>query len=206
MTTKLRPMETPLSRIAANMSRRARKLLQPAMLAAVVTAVCYVPDSEASPKWDDGWGGAQCAALETLSRRQLFTLADAYRAGRQYGYGLSLAAIAWQESLAGEIKINYADPSFGIFHANIKTVASREGVTNGFVKNKLAQRLIDDPAYAVKHAVAELDYWHSQYGDNWMRIWASYNGGWNWDSRQAQNYAESIRRKVKTLNTCAFAA
>lgn len=204
MTTTLRPMDTPLTRFTRRLKRRARRLAQPVAVVAVAAAICYVPDSEASG-WDGGWGGPNCSDLSAMSPEQLFTLAHAYRAGAEHGYGLSLAAIAWQESLAGEIRINYSDPSFGVFHAHLTTVARREGVSNGFVKNQLAQRLVDDMDYAAEHAVAELSYWQSQYGEDWMRIWASYNGGWNWQSTAAQNYAESIRNKVRILRSCMFA-
>ncbi|MDK1290160.1 hypothetical protein [Pseudoalteromonas umbrosa] len=143
----------------------------------------------------------RCDELHQLDASQLHTLLNAFHLGLDHGYGYSLAAIAWKESLAGKVKVNYSDPSFGVFHAHLTYAARREGVTSNFNKNILAQRLMDDIQFAASHAIMELDYWKSVHGDNnWRKIWASYNAGHNWEA--VPHYAADIAYKIRVLQTC----
>lgn len=155
-------------------------------------AVGIAPDADASV----------CKDVRRLDSDQIITLVKAYQAGAGEGLGLTLAAVAWQESLAGKVKVNFADPSYGVFHANLNTAASREGVTGNYRKNLLAQRLLDDFDFAAEHALKELRYWKDRHAGDWRLIWASYNGGNSWDSPRAKNYADRIRDKITQIRKC----
>lgn len=141
-----------------------------------------------------------CKSVMDLSETQRETLVQAYEYGEPYGYGYSLAAIAWKESMAGVYKINYSDPSFGVFHNLLTTVARREGVTSGFVKNQLAQRLVDDFEYSASHAIAELNTWRRYHKGDIYLTWASYNAGTYY--KAGIGYADNIKSKVQTLQRC----
>lgn len=146
----------------------------------------------------------ECLVVQKLSDSQVGVIVKAYHLGEPDGYGYTLAAIAWQESLAGVVKVNAFDPSFGIFHINLTTASKREGITSNFSKNMLAQRLIDDDSYNAYHAMQELDFWKAQHKGNWRKMWASYNGGWNW--KKAGSYAEAIATKIKIIRKCLIVA
>ena len=142
-----------------------------------------------------------CKEVRDLDSEQLQTLLDSFKLGIDQGYGYSLAAIAWKESLAGKVKVNYADPSFGVFHVNVTYAARRDNVTSGFRKNILAQRLMDDMPFAARHAMQVLDDGKRSVGTGkWRDIWAYYNGGSNWKS--VPHYAADIARRIRVLQQC----
>jgi len=184
-----------VSLLLGHAATRLRQMLPSATLIITMLLLGFVPDSDAAEP-------DHCAVFRDLSDDQITTLVHSYWAGKPEGFGLTLAAIAWRESMAGEVLINHADPSFGPFHANIRSASVRAKAETTFRQNLVAQRLIDDFDYAAWHALEELKYWQSQYGEDWQKIWASYNGGWNYRSPDAQDYAKDIRYKVVQLRTC----
>lgn len=143
---------------------------------------------------------AQCTAFDSSQRE---VLQRAYDYGVKYDMGWSLAAIAWKESSAGKNKANWNDPSVGVFHNLLKSVAKREGVYGNDEKEViLIVRLMHEFDFSAKHAVLELKYWKKQYGDDWRKIWASYNAGWNWFN--GIEYSDNIAQKISylRLNKC----
>ncbi len=143
--------------------------------------------------------------LEDLSLNQQQTLIWAYKLGKQFGYEYSLSAIAWKESLAGKVDINLFDKPYGscgIFHNNLKTVvnfmrANHEVfIINRFNLNKLCAELQHDPEYSMIEAVRVLRDAQRKYKNNWMKIWAHYNGGW---AHPNKKYAKDIYYRIKAL-------
>jgi len=125
--------------------------------------------------------------LEDLSLDQQETIIWAYKTGKLYGYGYTLAAIAWKESLGGLVKINLFDKPYGscgIFHNNLKTVIDfmkrehKTFIVNKFNLNKLCTELQDRPEYSLIEAIKVLADAKRRYKNNWIKIWAHYNGGY----------------------------
>ena len=141
-----------------------------------------------------------------ISEDQINTMQSALVAGTPHDYGWTLAAMSWRESSAGVKPLNWADPSFGPFHNNIRTVAKRYNAKNQLEEFELASRLMYDFDFAVEAAVAELDYWKKIHKGNWRKMWASYNRGWNWQSTSGQEYQADIAKKINYLkvNGCLF--
>lgn len=54
-----------------------------------------------------------------FSPKQKAVLLKAYEYGAPHDLGYTLAAIAWKESCAGEYRMNFQDPSAGIYHAHL---------------------------------------------------------------------------------------
>ncbi|MCP4528470.1 MAG: hypothetical protein GY833_21510 [Aestuariibacter sp.] len=142
-----------------------------------------------------------CKEVHQLDSGQIHTLLDSFHLGLDRGYGYSLAAIAWKESLAGKVNVNYTDPSYGVFHVNLTYAARRDNVISGFKKNMLAQRLMDDMPFAARHAMQVLDDGKRIVGTGkWRDIWAYYNGGQNWES--VPHYSADIARRIGILQKC----
>jgi hypothetical protein len=177
----------------STLQRLRKKFAVPLSLVASILLLVSV-DSEAN--------ASECKLVHSLSDKQLGILVKSYHAGVDDGFGYSLAAIAWKESLAGVIKINAFDPSFGIYHISLTTAASREGVSGNFRKNMLAQRLIDDDDYAAYHAIQELKGWSVRHNGDWRLMWASYNGGNSWHKAKPQAYAKEIAERVRMIQKC----
>lgn len=143
---------------------------------------------------------AQCTAFD-FNQRQV--LQKAYDYGVEHDMGWSLAAIAWKESSAGRHMANWNDPSVGVFHNLLKSVAKREGVHGDTeAEMRILVRLMYEFEFSAKHAVLELKFWQKQYGKDWRKVWASYNAGWNWFN--GVKYSDSIAQKIGylRLNNC----
>jgi len=136
-----------------------------------------------------------------MTNEQKMVLKRAFESGKEYDLGYTLAAIAWVESQAGLYQINLQDPSAGIFHNNIISVLGRhkEWENTPFRRNMIAQRLIDDYDFAISETLSELEFWRLKHGNDWRKVWSSYNGGYSWGCKQAVQYAEKVGRRIKVL-------
>ncbi len=148
----------------------------------------------------------KCVGIEEFSDTQKEIIAYAYNYGQKYNFGSTLAAIAWHESCAGEYRINFADPSAGIYHALIPGVIKRYRMLNdtGFNRNIIGTQLIKDDEFASKVAIDELLYWNKTRDGNWKDIIKSYNKGFSWEKNEkmnelAENYYKSIKAKKDIL-------
>ena len=126
-----------------------------------------------------------CVPLEKFNDTQKEVLLRSYLAGYQFGFGYTLAAIAWKESCAGEYKMNFQDPSAGIFHAYIPGVIKRypKLKQNGFTQNMVGAMLVEDDKFAAQIAISE--------GYSWQKNLQS--------NIQAEKYYADIAKKVKQL-------
>lgn len=138
---------------------------------------------------------------------QLHTLQRAFDAGQERDWGWSLAAISWRESSAGLELVRFEPPfkaenaSYGPFHVYLKTAMSREGCVDYACAADITQDLITDFQYSADHAMAELDYWMSVHGRDYLKIWKGYNDGFQ-NTQKGADYAEEIRGKIRYLKEC----
>lgn len=148
----------------------------------------------------------QCPALKArgFSNYQVAVTYNAFQEGLKKDMAYSLAAIAWSESSSGLFLRNPSDPSAGVFHVTIDNALSYikwEDTPEN--RQKVEQLLIEDFTLAAEFAMINLQFWKSQYGENWKLIWRRYNGGYT-DSEASIKYAESIARKVRVISTCGW--
>ena len=148
----------------------------------------------------------KCGSIYKFSEDQKEIIAYAYNYGKRYGLGYTLAAIAWHESCAGEYRMNFADPSAGLYHALIPGVLRRYKMLkdNGFNRNVIGEMLIRDDEFASKVAIDELLYWDKVRDGNWKDMIKSYNKGFSWEKSEranefAENYYQNIRQKREIL-------
>ena len=144
--------------------------------------------------------------FRTLTLEQQEVARTAYKLGESFNYGYTLVAIAWKESQFGIYMINLQDPSAGVFHNNINTVMKRhkeDYLDTSFQRNLIAQMLIDNIFFAAAEALSELEYWEELHKDMlnietraYLKIWASYNGGYSYNNDRPKAYAQSIRKRI----------
>ncbi|MGL2854941.1 hypothetical protein ACQKAD_01880, partial [Helicobacter pylori] len=102
-------------------------------------------------------------------------------------------------------KINFSDPSAGIYHAYIPSVLKSYGHNNSpFLRNVMGELLIKDDAFASEVALKELLYWKTRYHDNLKDMIKSYNKGSRWEKNEkanadAEKYYEEIQDKIRRL-------
>lgn len=144
-----------------------------------------------------------CEKVESkFNESQKRILSHAYAYGKPYDVGYSLAAIAWEESSAGEVLLNPKDPSAGIYQNHVVYALKREGIKNNYAnRSDMLLQLATNELKSTAHGISELVHWVGRR-DSWKEVWASYNGGVNYKGKQARDYAEKVYSKLKTLKRC----
>ncbi len=146
-----------------------------------------------------------CDNLKDFNAKQKEVLKAAYQFGSKENLGYEMASIAWKESCAGVYKINFSDPSAGIYHAYIPSVLKSYGHNNSpFLRNVMGELLIKDDAFASEVALKELLYWKTRYHDNLKDMIKSYNKGSRWErseksNAEAEKYYEEIQDRIRRL-------
>ncbi len=146
-----------------------------------------------------------CDNLKDFNAKQKEVLKAAYQFGSKENLGYEMAGIAWKESCAGTYKINFSDPSAGIYHAYIPSVLKSYGHNNSpFLRNVMGESLIKDDAFASEVALKELLYWKTRYHDNLKDMIKSYNKGSRWEKNEkanadAEKYYEEIQDRIRRL-------
>ncbi len=146
-----------------------------------------------------------CDNIKDFNAKQKEVLKAAYQFGSKENLGYEMAGIAWKESCAGTYKINFSDPSAGIYHAYIPSVLKSYGHNNSpFLRNVMGELLIKDDAFASEVALKELMYWKTRYHDNLKDMIKSYNKGSRWEKNEksnadAEKYYEEIQDRIRRL-------
>ncbi|WRA87507.1 hypothetical protein E5L39_04900 [Helicobacter pylori] len=146
-----------------------------------------------------------CDNLKDFNAKQKEVLKAAYQFGSKENLGYEMAGIAWKESCAGVYKINFSDPSAGVYHSYIPSVLKSYGHNNSpFLRNVMGELLIKDDAFASQVALKELLYWKTRYHDNLKNMIKSYNKGSRWEKNEksnaeAEKYYEEIQDRIRRL-------
>ncbi|GAA8457145.1 hypothetical protein HpNP70_09790 [Helicobacter pylori] len=146
-----------------------------------------------------------CDNLRDFNAKQKEVLKFAYQFGSKENLGYEMAGIAWKESCAGVYKINFSDPSAGVYHSYIPSVLKSYGHNDSpFLRNVMGELLIKDDAFASEVALKELLYWKTRYHDNLKDMIKSYNKGSRWEKNEksnadAEKYYEEIQDKIRRL-------
>ncbi|GHP77095.1 hypothetical protein VN0240_08450 [Helicobacter pylori] len=146
-----------------------------------------------------------CDNIKDFNAKQKEVLKAAYQFGSKENLGYEMAGIAWKESCAGVYKINFSDPSVGVYHSYIPSVLKSYGHNNSpFLRNVMGELLIKDDAFASEVALKELLYWKTRYHDNLKDMIKSYNKGSRWErseksNAEAEKYYEEIQDRIRRL-------
>lgn len=144
--------------------------------------------------------------LDRLTDEQKKVLLDSYTYGSEHDLGLTLAAIAWQESNFGMYMTNLSDGkhgSYGPFHILLDYAMVRHDARSKWEQSRLAERLLFDFDFSASEALNQIQYWQNRFKDNTNSLaWAiaAYNaGGSSLNSKKGQNYRSDIKLKIQAL-------
>lgn len=146
-----------------------------------------------------------CDSIKDFNAKQKEVLKFAYQFGSKENLGYEMAGIAWKESCAGVYKINFSDPSAGVYHSYIPSVLKSYGHNDSpFLRNVMGELLIKNDAFASEVALKELLYWKTRYHDNLKDMIKSYNKGTRWEKNEksnadAEKYYEDIQDRIRRL-------
>ncbi|GAA8767266.1 hypothetical protein oki672_11020 [Helicobacter pylori] len=146
-----------------------------------------------------------CDNIKDFNAKQKEVLKAAYQFGSKENLGYEMAGIAWKESCAGVYKINFSDPSAGVYHSYIPSALKSYGHNDSpFLRNVMGELLIKDDAFASEVALKELLYWKTRYHDNLKDMIKSYNKGSRWEKNEksnadAEKYYEDIQDRIRRL-------
>jgi hypothetical protein len=59
---------------------------------------------------------------------------------------------------------------------------------------------VEDFQLSAEFAMINLQFWKDNYGNNWHKIWASYNAGYNWSN--GVEYSNDIVTKIQKIKLC----
>ncbi|BAW64397.1 hypothetical protein [Helicobacter pylori] len=146
-----------------------------------------------------------CDSIKDFNAKQKEVLKAAYQFGSKENLGYEMAGIAWKESCAGVYKINFSDPSAGVYHSYIPSVLKSYGYNDSpFLRNVMGELLIKNDSFASEVALKELLYWKTRYHDNLKDMIKSYNKGSRWErseksNTEAEKYYEDIQDRIRRL-------
>jgi len=150
----------------------------------------------------------ECDNLKKFSKSQRDNLVYAYNFGASKGMGYTMAAIAWQESCAGEYMVNFSDPSAGLYHAHIPIVLKYYSSykDTSFTRNVMGQTLINNRSFSSQVALDTLLYWKKYHKGDYKNTIKSYNKGFKWvndnaSDTLAESYYKNIAKKVRALES-----
>ena len=131
-----------------------------------------------------------------LSYNQRSTIAHSYSVGTRYDLGLTMAAIAWQESDGGRYQIGNND--YGIYQINIRYYLKHFGIKDHYYnRSKYATLLITDPESSEAYVIDKLIYLRNRHNGSYLKVWKHYNGS----NDKATAYSYRIRNRVRFLRT-----
>lgn len=134
---------------------------------------------------------------QALTSEQKKNCTKAYKAGKPYSLGTTMAAIAYVESSCGIYKIGPTN-DYGIMQINIKTALSRLKLEDTPANRKEASKhLIKNDKLSFNLAIRELVYWKiTRNRTLWIDYVSSYNQGNVIDN---YDYAGKVMKAVKIL-------
>lgn len=154
----------------------------------------------------------------TFSDEQIANLTYAFKFGEQFntngtpkqpneahkpGLGYVFAAIAWQESSAYEdprkLSHSKGHQAYGMFQNYLPTVKSRFKQMGIDMPKEEIIRLLISRENSAEWSYIELKTWLKYHKGHLRNALASYNGGYNWKSKQTQGYAKSVLNKATYL-------
>lgn len=126
---------------------------------------------------------------------------------KSYDLSDTIKVLVSLESKNGLYPINLQDPSCGITHININTYMKRHNIKNtNFNRNKACSDLLSSPKWAILNAIEELEFWkkiHCYKGicsaSQYRNVVKSYNTGWNYKSKKAQEYWDKFKNEYKRI-------
>ena len=49
------------------------------------------------------------------------------------------------------------------------------------------------------NAIEEINYWRKVHNENWVKVWASYNTGWSYNTKTGLAYSSDVFDIIKKL-------
>ena len=139
------------------------------------------------------------------AEKDLHKLVD--KIAEPHGFANTIKAIIHIESRNGNYPVNLQDPACGVTHININTYMRRHKVKDTpFNRNKACSDLINSPEWAILNALQELMFWQKIHCNKsectkgqYANMIKSYNAGWNYKGKKAQEYFNKYKVVYKRL-------
>jgi len=139
------------------------------------------------------------------SKNQWLVAAKLYNICYKYDMGYTCVAIGWQESHLGLYMVNDRTKDYGLMGINIYTYFQNHHLKNDYwYKQRIITKLIRNDDFNIEESINNLLGWRSMFNDNWIEIWAHYNGGnanpnYKYANRIV-NFLYSFKRYIRNHN------
>lgn len=115
-----------------------------------------------------------------LKPYQIKNMYTAFQYGKSRNMGLSLAAIAFKESSAGNPRfmVNPKDPSAGMFGVTLDNALRKLGLKETPENLAMVEdMLVNSHGASAWFSMEILGYWLAYHNGDWFKAYRSYNGG-----------------------------
>lgn len=144
-----------------------------------------------------------CANFEwnLLTDRQKAIAIRIYELAKPYDLSHTMIAIAWQESLLGEIPINLADnTSCGVHHIHLDTYAwihDKKNTVNA--RNLHCSMLIEDLELSTSTAISVFKYYKKFFRNDYNSAIRAYNTGQGRSTKKGEEYLAHIKNHLSKI-------
>ena len=136
-----------------------------------------------------------------ITKEQENVIRLSYSLGEPHDLGLTMIAIAMEESKLGKYRINLNDPSAGIYHTTVDKAVNKLGWSHTpYNYNRAAQILVDDDIFAGELAIETILWWKEHKDGDWRKTVSGYNGGHVGNPE----YVKKISNHIKTIKACGW--
>jgi len=131
--------------------------------------------------------------LEHMNNKQIINIIKAYDFGKKYDLQWTLAAITWQESEGGLLKIDRNLNKFGLCKLDINEhLKMRKIKSSFFSRSEYATKLIEDDFYNLKWTVKKI-LKLKKNNKGWFNIWGAFNSNYYPNLKYASNIYDKIQ-------------
>lgn len=145
-------------------------------------------------------GVQSCSFLDKLSYQQRLIATQAYRLGEPYDLGLTMVAVAWQESKLGKYKMRYGkgkDVSVGVMHSNVYWKTKE---MSAFSRGVWVENMMNNNALSLQTGLEDLLKWKKSYKGVYKGMLNGYNAGYG----ENPTYVNEVITTVRELKQCKF--
>lgn len=124
-----------------------------------------------------------------------------YSYGAPHDFGLTMVAIAMEESDLGRYRINLQDPSVSSWGVTVSKAIKKLGWRDTpFNRNRAAQLMLNDIYFSAGLALETLLWWNDVRDGDWRRVVESYNAGYG----SNKEYVSRIIENINTIKQCKW--
>lgn len=172
-----------------------KKLMALVLILIIGTTSIYAKNNRSLVKYNKHLVNKYLNELNHFDINQIETLRFVFNASRAFDLSYTMTAICMEESMAGKYLFNLTG-DYGIVGINVKSYLKNNKKSHDYYSTiALASKLMKNDAYDLRLGIEIFRYWLKYHHKDYIKAWASYNGGY----RKNYYYANRIYNRIRAL-------